>query len=457
MKKVYYPTWLLDSPGVTNLSVEHKTLLAASAVSMSMTACGVIRLTDRVLATLGFLPSEGVSAALELQRRGLAVFNLETREFFARGFYKTNLTPTEAGEGSPWAYQNALDLRQVIAQEVAAAVREEIAAQDLCSGEKLNSVGVPTNILTAMPRLANGKAWQKTERLVLLALYTDSDGYAPGLLVVNYDAIGALCTLPPAAVVEACETLAAGGAICHSLTTGEACVFARLTNATAAEQKAMFNAVPNIRDVTVKRATNRHLKLKFPTRNQKSCAESTASAPKEKKVKENKANERKVEEKQEAAPPSAAAVSNQSTSTSRPPRPGSCASGALSVQERMALNDALDLLRQNADLTGGDLERDRCTINKIRDLAGDLGDDQAVVAAMAGERLPTAAWKVCVAAGLQARAEGEKKRRHVAEAEAWWQAKVAAAQPETDPGAKEKGVELLAVIRRQSQARQRAG
>lgn len=127
----------------------------------------------------------------------------------------------------------------------------------------------------------------------------------------------------------------------------------------------------------------------------------------------------KEEEKQEAALPSVAAVSKQAKtqSTFRPGRPASCASGVLAVREGMRLTDALDLLRQNGEIAGGDLERDRRTIAGIRDIAAWVGDEE-VVAAMVGERYPSDAQKACDTAGLQARANGEKQRRRVAEGDA---------------------------------------
>lgn len=403
MKKVYFPTWLLDSAGVTNLSVEHKMLLAGTAVSSAMTACGVIRLTDRVLATLGFLPSDGISAALELQRRCLAVFNEETREFFHRGFFKTNLTPAEAGLDSPWAKQINWTIKQVIAQEVAAAVCEEIAAQDLREGEKLDSVGVPTNILTAMPRLAYGKSWQKTERLVLLALYTDSEGHAAGLPVVNYDAIGALCTLPAAAVDEACKTLSAGGAICYSPETGEACVFERITNANKGELKGIVDAASKIRDVQVKRALNRHLKLKLTTRNQKNNDKSREYAPIEKKgsYSKQKEEEGKNNGDANASPEAATAAAEDKTQT-----PGSaetpCASGADGWQgsdAQQAESWFEQLMRKGEGRSGTNYEKDRANIKKLRHAVDELGF-RKVYDAAAGAEWPSAAAKNCDEAGI---------------------------------------------------------
>lgn len=451
MHQSYFPVGTLNSPDVAPLSADHKMLLAGYFFSRDTAACGIIPLTDATIAKFSLLPAVGIGIAHDFARRGQAVFNEETREFFYCGFFQTNLTPAEAGVDSPWARAVLSSLVKVRCPKVKEAAEREMEKEYLLKAARIPG---PTNLLTALPRRQGGGKWTASELLVLVALFVDQDGPAPGIVCRDDDVTGALCSLPPMTVAKCYETLQAGGAIQTDGETGETLVFARLKSATEKGKKDLEIAVPELISTTLKRAAKRILKTRFPEMFQKSMA----CVPKERS--KQKKTEEKVEDKTGGADaPAATAVSNQSTSTSRPPRPGSCASGALSVQEGMALNDALDLLRQNGERKGGDLEWDRGTINKIRDLAAWIGDEREVVAAMAGERYPTAALKACITAGLQARAEGEEKRQHVAEAEAkeaLWQAKVAAAQPEIDPAATEKGVELLAAIRQQRQARQQA-
>lgn len=414
MQKVYFPSGLLNSDGIMDLAVEYKTLIATAMVHREMSACGVIRLTDYTLSTLGFLSGDGKSAALELHRRGQAVFDEQTREFFVLGFFRTNQTPSQAGAGSPWAKLVQISLDRIKSQEVKGAAMADIAAGDQ-AGVKFESVGVPTNLLSALPRVKFGTKWQKSERLLLLALYCDQTGHAPGLPVVDFDNLGQLCSLPPMTVAECCETLTHAEAITFDKDTGEACVFARIKNATTAELDQIDAALPEIKSTQVKRATKRHLKRYRFAKISKTQTNTDTCAPKEKKEKVNRKEGEAEEEKIAPASPAAAALTAIRSSITSPAPKGaaSCPSGALSNQNDL-FTAHIERLLANANEQGGNSSLDLSNIEKIKRIASAVGFG-GVNEHLTYERLPSGAIKALNAAGLD-KAAGEVSAQAAAEA-----------------------------------------
>ena len=357
MKTAYFPVGLLNEPDVIDLSADHKLLLGGSSIHPSRTACGVIRLTDFVFAQFGFLPG--------------AVYNYETREFFIKKNFSWNKTAKAAGAGSPWATQIESSLAQVRCRVVTAAVQAAIDAADADPDTKrIETIGVPTNLLTAIPR-SNGKRWTPSELLLLLAMYIDDNGMAPGLLVIDQDALGALCSLPAKTVLESADTLTAGGAIVFDVVTHETCVFARLKNATARELPNIAEAVDNLRSRSVKHASKKHFSRTFPTYSNKS----TTSAPKEKKRKENK---KKGEENKGTSADAADLV-------------------AASPPAATAFLSKIEELRKNGARTKDvDLSTDKKWLDRIVDFAAAVGE-QRVLEVIEGCHYPLEALRACEA------------------------------------------------------------
>jgi len=369
MNTAYFPLGLLNEVDVIDLSADHKLLLAGSSVHFAKVACGVIRLTDYVLTTLSFLPGVGQAVAADLARREIAVYNPETREFFVKKYFCWNKTPAEAGEGSPWARQVGNSLRDVRCPAVREAVQAAIDSAD--GAEKLPTVGIPTNLLTALPRTPSGKRWTPSELLLLLALYIDQSGAAPGLLIADQDALGSLCSLPPKTVLECIDTLTAGEAIAFDSASHETYVFGRIKHATSNELGCIAEAVDNLRSRSVKHASKRHFSRSFPTFSNKS----TTSAPKEKKGKENK---KKGEE-------------NKGTSAD------AAGLNAASPPAATAFLTKIEELRKNGARTKEvDLATDKKRLDRIVDFAAAVGE-QRVLEVIEGCHYPLEALRACEA------------------------------------------------------------
>ncbi len=385
MKTAYFPLDLLNESEIADLSADHKLLLAGSSIHPVKTACGVIRLTDYVLTTLSFLPGVGQAVAADLARRDIAVYNPLTREFFIKKNFEWNKTPTEAGENSPWAAQVHFSLGKVSCPLVKAAVVESISDADrekapaspedgdtakaAAGQKKLPTVGVPTNLLTALPRTATGKRWTTSELLLLLAMYVDQGGAAPGLLVADPDALGSLCSLPPKTVLECVDTLAAGAAIGFDSLTHETCVFARVKHATTKELPSIAEAVDNLHSRAVKHTAKRHFSRSFPTFSNKS----TTSASKEKKG--------KIKEKERE---------NKGTTAD-------AAGLAASPPAATAFLTKIEELRKNGARTkDADFDVDKRRLERIVDFAAAVGDSR-ILEVIQDCTYPLEALKACEA------------------------------------------------------------
>lgn len=266
MKTAYFPTGLADRYGISNLPPEHKLLLLGVCAHMDKKACGVIRLTDKVFSSLSFLPTVGRGVAEDLARRDLAAYNKDTREFFVIGCFEWNKTPDEAGAGSPWSIQVTNSLEEVLCRVVKGVVERSI---EQAPSKKIESVPIPTNLLSALPR-RGGVKWTASELLLLLILYVEQGGSAAGALVADFDCLGALCSLPPKTIFECCASLAAGEAILFDQNTSEIYVFARVKNALRGELPAIAEAVDNFHSKRLKIASKKHFFRTFKTYSNKS-------------------------------------------------------------------------------------------------------------------------------------------------------------------------------------------
>lgn len=98
------------------------------------------------------------------------------------------------------------------------------------------------------------------------------------------------------------------------------------------------------------------------------------------------------------------------------PSPAAVSDSQDRSQEVRDLNSFLDRLRANGDRQGGDLERDRETLNVLRELAAIVGVRE-VIRAAGSAHFPTEALKACRRAGLEESAAAVRKTAEEAAAE----------------------------------------
>ena len=289
MESVLFPTGFFDTPDVASLPAEYKLLLGGAATHHRMQACGVIFLTDYVLSLLAIAPATGVHLADELQRRGIAVFDKDSRAFFNREHFHWHLTGRQAGEGSRWDL--AIQASVAGLPKDLDAIREEVvSAMDVAPTKKLRATPCPTNLLTSLPVPGAGKKWSCSELLVMLTTYANPLQTEGGIFVVDYDATGALCSLPPAAVEQAFVTLSACCALVFDDKTREVFIPARMKNTKMKKVADAFSAVANARSRRVRHAARQQFTRTFKQTVEEYRRKTTTYVPKDVDISVRKLN-----------------------------------------------------------------------------------------------------------------------------------------------------------------------
>ena len=291
MESVFFPTSFFDAQAVAPLTAEYKLLLGGAATHRRLLPCGVIFLPDYVFQSIGITsPAAGIHLADELQRRGIAVFDRDSRAFFNLYHFHWNLTGTQAGEGSAW--DNAVTTSLA---HVPPPLRSAVAqAMSIAPSKKISSPLCPTNLLSSLPAPGAGKKWVASELLVLLATYANPQQNDGGIFVVDFDALGAFCSLPAATVEQVLVTFNALNAVVFDPATREVFLPARMKN--GKKKKVAFSAVDEARSRRVKHAARQMFTKTFGQTCEQFRAESKTSALKEKNVYKKKGNDSKQSE-----------------------------------------------------------------------------------------------------------------------------------------------------------------
>ena len=291
MESVLFPTGFFDDPAVAALNADYKLLLGGAATNTRLLPCGVIFLSDYVFQSIGITSSAlGVHLSEELQRRGIVIFERETRAFFNLYHFHWNLTGTQAGAGSDWDKAIKASLAHVPPQ-FSGAVEQAMAT---APARKMRAAACPTNLLSSLRPPGPGKKWATSELLVLLATYANPSQNDGGIFVVDFDAMGAFCSLPPATVEQAYITLDACGALVFDLSTHEVFLKARMKK--GKKKKVALSAVDEARSRRVKHAARQMFTKTFGQTCEQFRAESKTSALKEKNVYKKKGNDSKQSE-----------------------------------------------------------------------------------------------------------------------------------------------------------------
>lgn len=260
MRAVLFPLGFLDLPDIENLSPELKLMAAGLSVHPQLSPCGVITLTDFTLVLLGILPSVGKQYAAELARRRVAAFDEETREFFLVRHFNWHRTGNEVGVKTPWAKAIDASLARVVSEKI----KELVAAQlSSAPAAKLASVAVPTNLLSSLPAPGGGKKWGPTDLLVMLAVFANPAQTDAGGFVVDFDAMGALCSLPPQTVVESLTTFDAAKALIFDRETREVFLPARMKISHKRNAKSICETADSFGSRRVKFAAKRQFLRTF--------------------------------------------------------------------------------------------------------------------------------------------------------------------------------------------------
>lgn len=269
MKSIFFPVAFFDEFEIADLPAELKLMLGGCACHTRQSACGVITLTDFVISPIGFSPSVALGIACELNRRGVAIFDPETREFFIRKSFNWHKTPSEAGANSPWSNQVISSLEAVRSEKIKQEVKDAIAK---APAEKMFSISVPANLLSSFPIPGLGKKWSASALLVLFCCYTNPMQTASGFFIVDFDAMGAFCSLPPDTVREILRSLDAAKVILFDEISGEIFLPNRLKNASARERPAVEYSGQEIRCRRLKIAFSKQFFRTFGKKTSKSMA-----------------------------------------------------------------------------------------------------------------------------------------------------------------------------------------
>lgn len=192
MESVLFPTEFLDSYEVTDLAAEYKLALVACAAHPKLSASAVLCATQYVTEQLPLPKGVFWGVVEDLQRRGLLICDIATREIFIKKAFEWHRAPA-SDEDSPWARQVRAAHRRVHSEKIREAVREALQA---APEARLAALKIPANLLTAMPRRRGGLEWSASETLTHFALATNFDQTAAGVYQPHLAATAAFCESP---------------------------------------------------------------------------------------------------------------------------------------------------------------------------------------------------------------------------------------------------------------------
>ena len=247
METCLFPVDFFDFQGVADLAAEHKLVLAACAVNMRTSCCGVITITPYAVSALPLPFDTIVGICVDADRRGIVAFDKSTREVFIKNWFDWQRVP--AGEDdSPWARQVRAAVAKVQSGKVRDALNAVLTEPPVA---RIQSVLLSTNLLTALPPRGKGEKWSASESLVAFALAANPDQTPAGVFSPDFHRIGLLCSLPENTVRECVDSLSAARALVFDDATGEVLILARLRSATWRHMRAIADAARQIRSALI--------------------------------------------------------------------------------------------------------------------------------------------------------------------------------------------------------------
>jgi hypothetical protein len=243
METCLFPADFFDFQGVADLAAEHKLVLAACAVNMRTSCCGVITITPYSVSALPLPFDTIVGICVDADRRGIVAFDKSTREVFIKNWFDWQRVPADEDD-SPWARQ----VRAAVAKVQSGKVRDALNAVLMePPAARIPSALLSTNLLTALPSRGKGEKWSASESLVAFALAANPDQTPAGVFSPDFYRIGLLCSLPENTVKECVNSLSAAGALVYDEASGEVLIPARLRAATWRHARAIADAARQIR------------------------------------------------------------------------------------------------------------------------------------------------------------------------------------------------------------------
>lgn len=261
MEYVVLPTEFFDLPSIADLSADHKLVLAILAVHPKLTAAAVFTATPYILGQIPLPPEVFWGVVVDLERRGIVIADLDTREIFILQSFDWHRAPAE-GENTPWARQVRSATARIISCKVRRAVQKALSTPPEA---RLLAFKIQTNLLTSMPLRGIGLGWTASEMLVYFAAAVDPSQTSAGLYRPSLPSLAAFCSLPLATLLECIDSLAAARTLFFDSATGEIFSPARLRAAQQRDLKKIREAAGNVGSRSIFKEFEKAARRYFPT------------------------------------------------------------------------------------------------------------------------------------------------------------------------------------------------